>query len=462
MNKCKRRAKYEETDPVGSQQKKKSKPKKKASAPFALADDSYHVHKIAWKENFFRMSLNATFSNLYKNELHSDIKIKIGDSLVPAHRTVLFLWSSVFEKLLEGKQQGETIVIEEDPEVFSMMIEYIYLGELIVKDKQVVPLLKMAHAYNIVPLKEECANVLGDHVSESNVFDFIDNFKEYECEALERRCGNFLAKNFKDLLDGDRIMSCGVGTWIGIIKSDDVKIDTETQVFEAVMKYCNQFKGEKRDESLNKLLPLIRWVHMTPRYLIEHVEGDKTIQHLPIIKELLNQTFKTKLYPKYQSNLITTYRTFSCVFLKVGSKVTLSKNNTQAKFTGYGWQGSALCSPVNCYFVKLVSGCGNLMLGMGPKGINIEGNNYQTKGYYFYCLNGSLYSGHGQSGKLYYQKVTPDSIIGCFWNTEKKTISFMHNGADLGVAYTGVDGDLQPVFDFYENSVIQLVPYKKE
>ena len=59
--------------------------------------------------------------------------------------------------------------------------------------------------------------------------------------------------------------------------------------------YADKFKEdpEKRDGVLNMLLPKVRWVFVPPEFLVDTVESEASIQHLPIVHQLLHETYKS-------------------------------------------------------------------------------------------------------------------------------------------------------------------------
>ena len=72
-----------------------------------------------------------------------------------------------------------------------------------------------------------------------------------------------------------------------------------------MLKYANQFKEdkEKRDAVLNLLLPKVRWLFIVPDYLVETVESEESIAHLPITHQLLHETYKYFSCPDYTPKL---------------------------------------------------------------------------------------------------------------------------------------------------------------
>jgi len=100
------------------------------------------------------------------------------------------------------------------------------------------------------------------------------------------------------------------------------------------------------------------------------------------------------------------------------------KNKRKIKFNGSGWTGSALGNKKNCakWAIKLTNGQNNyLMLGMGPKTINLQGNNYSKCGYYIYLPSGHKYSQKGDSHAVYKQgSIAQGTIYSIYFNKKKE------------------------------------------
>jgi len=104
------------------------------------------------------------------------------------------------------------------------------------------------------------------------------------------------------------------------------------------------------------------------------------------------------------------------------------KNKRKIKYNGSGWQGSALGSIKNCpkWAAKLVNGLNNyLMLGMAPKTINLQGDNYSKCGYYIYLPTCTKYSGKGDSNTGYGSgSINQGTIYSVKFDKKKMEITF--------------------------------------
>jgi len=137
-------------------------------------------------------------------------------------------------------------------------------------------------------------------VDYDNLFCFLDVSENFDVKCLKTACCEHLANHFMAILEGDKLMNVKPSSLQEILQLDSLKIRSEKTVFEALLRYANQFTGEPeiRDHVLTTILPFVRFPDMPAGYLIEKVEGEQSIQHLPIVRDLVHEALKYKLYPR--------------------------------------------------------------------------------------------------------------------------------------------------------------------
>ena len=147
--------------------------------------------------------------------------------------------------------------------------------------------------------------------------------------------------------------------------------------------------------------------------------------------------------------------------------MTVSADSCVATKTGGGddgfgfgdgdWDASSVSQhPVTRYAVRVnhngIACNGGLVVGLIYRGsfVPMGDNHSLAKSYCWFTGNGSLY-GNGANGKAYAGGAIADgSIIECVRNRQNKTISFIVNGVDKGVAFTAVpDEDLHGLANIY-------------
>jgi hypothetical protein len=91
----------------------------------------------------------------------------------------------------------------------------------------------MSNYYGVYSLKDYCGELISKTVDTDNVFSLVEIAKQYSCTQLESECATFLAENFGEMLKQDKLMQLDVDTWIKMLKSDDIQVTSEEDVFDA-------------------------------------------------------------------------------------------------------------------------------------------------------------------------------------------------------------------------------------
>ncbi|KAL1428148.1 hypothetical protein MTO96_016948 [Rhipicephalus appendiculatus] len=126
---------------------------------------------------------------LLDSKNYSDVTLKVGDETFQAHRSILAARSPAFRVMLahplEEAAPGEVVVEDVEPEVFAVILSFLYTAR--VPDPLVQPkaLLKAANLYNINVLKEACELALIFLLSADSAADTL--ILAEQCNAIRLR-----------------------------------------------------------------------------------------------------------------------------------------------------------------------------------------------------------------------------------------------------------------------------------
>lgn len=69
-----------------------------------------------------------------------------------------------------------------------------------------------------------CEALLGENISEDSVFFLLDVVTKYDCQELEKRCGNYLARYFDEIWESNKpsLLSLRPTTWVAMLASDEL------------------------------------------------------------------------------------------------------------------------------------------------------------------------------------------------------------------------------------------------
>jgi len=437
------------------------------------------LYNIDLHPDHFGNHLKNSFATLYNSSLFSDVTLVLGKDRIPAHKVVLCSWSETFRAMLENPTWKESklddlkIDVEEnDYDVFKAMLQFMYTGSLAISEDFIVSLLIMSNYYAVETLKESCGRTLGENLSEENVFYLLEICEKYDSASLRKECAAYLADNFAELLKSAKIMELSPETWAEMLSSDLIQVSSEEDIFDSVIKYCDQFPKEKRDYSLQKILPAVRFPLMSSSFLVDRVESNKSLQHLPVVRKLLHETFRYKVYPTSKPSMSVKPRKGFSSFDTENKPPTvkISPDGKTATYTGsgVGWVTINVLPAFgeeNRYLEFKINqvGSGGVFVGVGSTiqpGINVG----STSTSWGYMSTGQIYA-NGSVGTTLVGYTVEDRI-GIMIRNENgtKKLTFYKNGVSLGdvASFNNVSTSatkFYPQVTFYSaNDSMTLVP----
>ncbi|GFT34201.1 speckle-type POZ protein-like B [Nephila pilipes] len=150
------------------------------------------------------LQLSEDFGRLLEVPSLSDVKLKCGNEIIPAHKSILSSRSPVFAAMFRNEQmkearENEVDIVDIDVSVLRSMLSCIYTGKTgdltfpLASD-----LLVAADKYLLPWLKKACCNYLKKIVSTSNVVEILilgdvlaPDLKDFVMEFICNRCDHF-------------------------------------------------------------------------------------------------------------------------------------------------------------------------------------------------------------------------------------------------------------------------------
>ncbi|KAL6044910.1 Kelch-like protein 18 [Balamuthia mandrillaris] len=401
--------------------------------------------KGTFDANRFAHSLFPGFKALHKNDFLSDLTLVVGSEKIKCHRMVLCLWSETFRSMLGGVWQESTLeelpvsVDPEDYETFKHMIAYMYTGEMdFVNGTNILSVVALSSYYDIDSLKEACGSILAEIVGPRNIVLFLEVVDQFKVDTLKAACAEYLATQFGELLDDDRLLEMSLPMWAEIMQTDEIQIRSEQQLYEGVIRYANQWLKEDpqlRDGVLSTLLPLVRFPVMPPQYLNQMVEADETLQHLPVVQELLHEAYRYFVYDKSLDEdhpRIKRRSGFSFDTDKCGPGINISDDKYTVTHTGTGsWTNVRCLQPFTPFRNQIefqLNQCSSVMLGV-VCGDVIRSCYAGTYGNAWTWYNsGQIYNA---GSTTYISNYGASDVLGIQVDVEAKTIKWYKNGSSI-------------------------------
>jgi hypothetical protein len=150
-----------------------------------------------------KMSRNQFFQHIFTSKLHSDVKIKLGEHVIPSHKLILSTQSKYFKTMLCGEFEESKLeeieIIDVDIDVFLIVLEFMYtevceikcegeknlekIGKLIsycdflcfdsMKDYVLFQLSRRINEENVMKLKELSESLLVPNLLYERCFEYL-------------------------------------------------------------------------------------------------------------------------------------------------------------------------------------------------------------------------------------------------------------------------------------------------
>ncbi|KAJ7308916.1 hypothetical protein JRQ81_008193 [Phrynocephalus forsythii] len=211
----------------------------------------------------FISRLLAIVAELYEQEQYSDLKIKVGDKHVHAHKFVLAARSEAWS-LANLASTEELDLSDADPEVTVAMLRWIYTDELELREDDVflTQLMKLANRFQLQLLRERCEKGVMSLVNVRNCIRFYQTAEELNASTLMNYCAEIIASHWDDLRKED-FSSLSAQLLYKMIKSKTefplhkaIKVEREDVVFLYLIEMDSQLPGKLNELDQNGDLAL--------------------------------------------------------------------------------------------------------------------------------------------------------------------------------------------------------------
>ncbi|XP_061613531.1 kelch-like protein 40b [Phyllopteryx taeniolatus] len=228
--------------------------------------------------------------DLLENDKLVDCVLKIKDKEFPCHRLVLCACSSYFRALflsdLDESKKREVVLEDVEPGVMGLILKYLYTSRINVTEQNVQDIFALANIYQIPSIFTVCVSFLQKRLSLSNCLAVFRLGLMLDCPRLAISARNFACERFRLISRDEDFLQLQPGELAAILANDNLDVDSEEVVFEALMSWVARDSGE-REKELPGLLDCVRLRLVGEDYLREKVEKNKLIGNNPELQKKL-------------------------------------------------------------------------------------------------------------------------------------------------------------------------------
>ena len=221
-----------------------------------------------------------------------DVTLVAGEREFRAHRVVLASSSPYFRAMftnehLESKQ-NRIILKQIEPDTLEVLLDFVYTSVLKISEENVQSLLAGSSLLQLVPVVEACCDFLQGCLDPDNCIGISVFADMHGCRILRDISRRFAREHFNETSHSEEFLSASMSTLQEIISSEDLYVQREEDVLDAVFRWFrhDEMNREREVSSLLQFvkLPLIPW-----ETIKKSVLSDQRIISYPKTQELVTQ-----------------------------------------------------------------------------------------------------------------------------------------------------------------------------
>ena len=186
-----------------------------------------------------------------------DVRLKVDESIFPAHRNVLAANSDYFHAMFTNgmKESNQEVIELKDENIsslgFKLVIDSIYSGELLVNKKNVFEVLTTANHLQMPIIVRQCCDFLDKEYIQGcvdiqtylHLLAFADL---HGLKTLKEAAQSKMASLYKEVCESEEFLShIDAGRLLNLFSRDDLNAPSETFVFKSVMQWIKHKKKER-------------------------------------------------------------------------------------------------------------------------------------------------------------------------------------------------------------------------
>ncbi|PIO25880.1 hypothetical protein AB205_0005760, partial [Aquarana catesbeiana] len=146
-------------------------------------------------------------------------------------------------------------------------------------------------------VKQACCDFLESQLDPSNCLGIRDFAETHNCLDLMQAAEVYSQKHFPEVVQHEEFMLLQQEEVEKLIRCDEIQVDSEEPVFEAVLNWVKHNK-QHREKSLSQLLQYVRMPLLTPRYITDVIDTEPLIKCSLQCRDLVDEAKKFHLRPE--------------------------------------------------------------------------------------------------------------------------------------------------------------------
>ncbi|KAM4677840.1 kelch-like protein 25 [Discoglossus pictus] len=220
-------------------------------------------------------------NTLRKQQLFTDVTLWAGNRSFACHRVVLAACSQYFEAMFStGLKESldDTVNFHDSvhPEVLELLLEFAYSSKVLINEENAESLLEAADMLQFHDIRDSAAEFLEKNLYPSNCLGMMLLSDAHQCRRLYELSFRMCLVNFEAVYNTEDFFSLSNDILLDLISSDELEIEDEQLVFNAVLQWV-KYDLDKRKDCFPQLLKHIRLALLPSESLKEAIACEDLI-----------------------------------------------------------------------------------------------------------------------------------------------------------------------------------------
>ncbi|XP_077993440.1 kelch repeat and BTB domain-containing protein 8-like [Glandiceps talaboti] len=243
---------------------------------------------------------------MYEDQDLVDVKLLVDRDEYPCHRVVLAASSPYFRAMfthdVTESRKDQIRINGVESESMRLIIQYAYTSEVEINVENVQGLMLASNMFQLLNLRDACAAYMERHVTLTNCINIYFFASAHECGKLQDLARKLIYDKFNDVCKEEEFYNLGKEKLIDLISRDEINVDREEVVYEAVMTWVKR-ELEARKDDLMDVIKHVRFALLSPYFIHDCLERERLIYSHKPCQQLFEEALQYHLLKDRRPNL---------------------------------------------------------------------------------------------------------------------------------------------------------------
>ncbi|XP_070542047.1 kelch-like protein 26 [Ptychodera flava] len=278
-----------------------------------------------------------SMAEMWKQKQLNDVVLVVGKHRFGAHKLVLAACSGYFRRIfaensaLESEAENQFVCTLHgiSYRAVEALLESMYMARLNVDGQNVEELLHASHYLQVPFALNVCSEHIKRNLTVESCLRTLALVSNLELVDLEETTLKLAAETFSKVSDLEDFLLLPYEPLKKLLCRDDIIVDSELQVFKALVKWMEYDRRRRTSHSVS-LLECVRLPMIKPCDIVDHVEPVAFLMNIAECEALVKEALHYHCLPLRQS-ILQSSRTTPRSIIKMSTVVTLGGHPRRSK-----------------------------------------------------------------------------------------------------------------------------------